>query len=65
MALQKAREFTYRPPARRRAQIAGAEREKIRIPRAGNGKTGNASLIRVVLMLGAVIGLAIILSSFR
>jgi len=65
MALQKARSFQYRPPARRKEQLPHEERKPIRLPRAGDGRSSGSNLLRLFILLAALIGLAIVMTTIR
>ena len=68
MALRKARSFRYRPPKRRLEQSGDSDDapHRIRIPRAGEdeAKRGNP-VIRLLVMLAAIVGLAFVMFSLR
>lgn len=74
MALQKPRQFQYRPPERRQKQLKEKEgeeyRPRIELPKAGDGRTSFtggggifSSGFRLLLMLVAIIGLALVFAS--
>ncbi|HDS74529.1 MAG TPA: hypothetical protein ENN56_03220 [Firmicutes bacterium] len=76
MGLQKPRQFSYRPPERRKKQLADKEgeefRPRIELPKAGDGRTSLTSSggmfsggLRLLLMLIAIVGLALVFASLR
>jgi hypothetical protein len=74
MALQKARQYQYKPSNKRRKQLADRdgevyEREQMELPKAGDGRTsaggqgGALSGLRLFLMFAAVVALAFVLAT--
>ncbi len=74
MALQKPRQFQYRPPERRQKQLAEKEgeeyRPRIELPKAGDSRTslsGKGGMfsggLRLLLMLVAIVALALVFAS--
>jgi hypothetical protein len=74
MALQKARQYQYKPSTKRRKQLAERdgeefEREQMDLPKAGDGRTsaggqgGVFTGLRLFLMFAAVVALAFVLAT--
>ena len=67
MALQKTRDFRYRPSRKRLEQQGEPDAHRIRLPKAGD-KTisrGNKYALKLFLMFAGVVGLALILMYVR
>ena len=73
MAKSTARDFRYKPSRTRRKQLEESgttERPTLKLHRAGNEQEnkkvpGEGNLVRVFVMLAAVVGLVLVMSSLR